>query len=131
MTWTEQEWQDYLAKRGQSAPKPAKSHSKYHAQKTWVDGICFDSKREAEYYTGLKLLCRAGELDGYLYHGRMVVTEGKGSEHRASLYEPDFVLLYPDGRYEIVDVKGYKTDVFKLKVKALRERYPRVTIQLR
>ena len=50
-------------------------------------------------------------------------------EQRAALYEPDFVLLYPDGHYEVVDVKGMETREFKLKIKALRERYPRVVIR--
>jgi len=130
MMWTEEEYADYLARQGKAPGKtPEKRRSKYNARKTWVDGICFDSAKEAGYYSSLKLLHRCGELDGFLYHGKMVVAEGKDMEQRAALYEPDFVLLYPDGHYEVVDVKGMETREFKLKIKVLRERYPRVTIR--
>lgn len=37
-------------------------NNKYGARKTIVDGIVFDSKREAERYGELKLLLRAGKI---------------------------------------------------------------------
>lgn len=36
--------------------------SKYHAQKVTVDGIVFDSKREAKRYSELKLMEQAGRI---------------------------------------------------------------------
>lgn len=38
--------------------------SKYRSEKTCVDGICFDSKKEARRYCELKLMERAGEISG-------------------------------------------------------------------
>jgi hypothetical protein len=42
--------------------KPAKAN-KYHNKRTVVDGMAFDSKREATVYTELKLLRFAGEIE--------------------------------------------------------------------
>lgn len=109
------------------SPKP----SKYHSKKTWIDGICFDSKREADYYEMLKFRLAAKEISGFTYHGFMVCTAGIGSRNRATLYETDFVILYPDKTYEIIDVKGMSTQVFKLKMKSLLEKYPDVKILLK
>ena len=131
MNWTEQEYQDFLSRtgKGKAAKPPAKRKNKYNAQQTWTDGICFDSRKEAEYYARLKLLHRAGAIAGFLHHGCMVVAEGTGIEARAALYETDFVILHADGSYEIVDTKGIETDAFKLKIKALKSRYPGVKIR--
>ena len=37
-------------------------YNKYRAKKVSIDGNSFDSKREAERYTELKLLLRAGKI---------------------------------------------------------------------
>ena len=86
--------------------------------------------KEANFYSNLKLLCRIGELDGFTYHGNIVCTEGVGATDRAVLYEPDFVLFKKDGTYRIVDTKGVKTPVFQNKIKAIREKYPNLKIEL-
>lgn len=136
MNITEEEYEALLAMRRKrqgiaAPPAPAeKRKSKYGAKKTWLDGICFDSKAEANYYAMLKMLVRAGEIDGFAYHGNIVCTEGEKSEHRAVLYETDFIVFKPDGGYDIVDVKGMETPVFKNKVKAIREKYPKIRIRL-
>lgn len=129
--WTEEEYAEFLARKGRAGTPPApKKKSKYHAVRTWRDGICFDSIKEAAYYERCKLLLRAGELDGFLYHGKMLCTAGTDKEHRATLYEPDFILLLPDGTYRIIDTKGMETEGFRLKRKALREKYPKVKIEI-
>lgn len=106
-----------------------KKRSKYNARKVRVDGIAFDSQTEANYYCRLKLLLRAGEIDGFCRQARFVVTEGRNGE-RGTEYVTDFVVFYPDGTYRIVDVKGVKTDAFRLKVKCMREKYPKLKIEL-
>lgn len=113
-----------------SKPKTVKkSRSKYNAQKIWVDGILFDSKAEADYYCQLKLLLRAGEITGYCRQARFLITEGVNGE-RGTEYVTDFIIFYPNGNYQIVDVKGKETDVFKIKEKAFREKYPKLKIEL-
>jgi hypothetical protein len=106
-----------------------KKRSKYNARKVRVDGIAFDSQAEANYYCRLKLLLRAGEIDGFCRQARFVVTEGRNGE-RGTEYVTDFVVFYPDGSYRIVDVKGVKTDAFRIKVKCMREKYPKLKIEL-
>lgn len=111
-------------------PDPAKKkRNKYNAKKVWVDGICFDSQAEADYYCQLKLLQRAGAIDGFCRQARFVITEGKNGE-RGVEYVTDFVIFLPDGKYRIVDVKGVKTSVFKLKAKAFYEKYPKLNLEL-
>ena len=39
-------------------------------------------------------------------------------------YTADFVVEYADGRVEVIDVKGMRTDVYKLKRKLLLSRHP-------
>lgn len=117
-----------LKKLGYKVPKESKKN-KYNAKKTIVDGIRFDSQAEADYYCTLKLRLRAGEITGFCRQPRFVVTEGRNGE-RGTEYVTDFVVFYPDGTYRIVDVKGVKTEVFRLKVKCMREKYPKLKIEL-
>lgn len=106
-----------------------KKKNKYNSRKVSVDGIKFDSQAEANYYCTLKILLRKGEIDGFCRQARFVVTEGKNGENGTE-YVTDFIIFYPDGKYKIIDVKGIKTDVFKLKIKSLREKYPKLTVEL-
>ena len=46
MNITEEEYQELMRRRSGNPP-PEKKKSKYNAKKTWIDGICFDSKAEA------------------------------------------------------------------------------------
>ena len=111
-----------------SAPKK-KAHNKYNARKVWVDGICFDSQKEADYYCQLKLLLKAGAINGFCRQARFVIIEGKNGE-RGTEYVTDFVVFNPDGTYRIVDTKGVETSDFKLKVKSFYEKYPKLKIEL-
>ncbi len=108
---------------------PAKKKNKYGANKICVDGIYFDSQLEADYYIQLKLRLRAGEIDGFCRQARFIVTEGN-EQTRATEYVCDFIVLYPDKTYEIIDTKGIETEVFKLKRKSFREKFPRLIINL-
>lgn len=127
MRLSEEEYRQLLSNLGKGdKPKSAKK-SKYNAKKVRVDGILFDSRKEAEYYGSLKLLQRAGVIDGFCRQARFVTTEGD-EETRATEYVADFILLFPDKTYKIVDVKGVETAVFKLKMKALKEKYPKINV---
>ena len=127
MRLSEQEFRNLLKNRGQSIAHEKKS--KYNSTKIWIDGICFDSQKEADYYCELKLLLRGGIIDGFCMQARFVVTEGK-AESRATEYVTDFVIFYPDKTYRIVDVKGMETEVFKLKMKSFKEKYPKLKVEL-
>ena len=48
MRWSEAEYARYIQNTEQNTSSP-KPKNKYSSQKTWIDGICFDSKKEADY----------------------------------------------------------------------------------
>ena len=99
-----------------------KKRNKYNAVKTKVDGITFDSKAEADYYAELKLRLRAGEITGYCRQPQFVLDAG-------TVYRADFVVFYPDGHAEVIDVKGMETDVFRLKMAMMKTHYPEIEVK--
>lgn len=101
---------------------------KYGNQKSVVDGIKFDSQKEARYYQELKLLKRAGEIEDFELQPEFVLLPGfktgDGAKIREIKYRADFKIIHKDGTIEVVDVKGYKTEVYKLKKKLFLYRFP-------
>jgi len=99
--------------------------NKYRAVKTEVDGITFDSKREAARYMELVLLERAGEISHLeLQPSFVCMVNG----HKICTYKADF--RYFSASNSIVeDVKGMKTPVYRLKKKLVEALYPGVKIQ--
>lgn len=104
--------------------------NKYNAQKTEVDGYIFASKKEAARYGELKLL----EKEGYIYdlelQPKFVLQEKfrdvEGKMHRAIVYIADFRYKNEAGTEIVVDTKGYKTDVFRIKEKLFLYKYPEI-----
>ena len=99
--------------------------SKYHAKKTVVDDITFDSRREADRY----LVLRGMEEDGAIENLRRQVRyelvpafDVDGRHYRPAYYVADFVYV-EDGKTIVEDVKGMRTDVYKLKSKLFAKRY--------
>lgn len=96
--------------------------SKYKNVKTEYNGIKYDSKKEAEYARQLDIFKHAS--------GKMQVLEIirqpifsiiiKGKE--VCKYKADFGVKYPD-RYEYIDVKGFKTPIYRLKKKLVEAQY--------
>ena len=99
---------------------------KYHAKRTRLDGLTFDSQKEAQRYAELKLLERAGQIHSlrrqvkYEFipaqkiHGRTV--------ERACSYIADFV-YEENGQTVVEDVKGFRTKDYLIKRKLMLERY--------
>ena len=106
---------EYEQATGQTLPKAKRN--KYGAKATAVDGIRFASKREAAYFTELKMLQGAGEI---LYFLRQVPIHLPGNVR----YVVDFVIFYFDGNVRYVDVKGMETAMFKLKKRQVEALYP-------
>ncbi|HZK34148.1 MAG TPA: DUF1064 domain-containing protein [Bacillota bacterium] len=127
---TEDEYMSYLERTGkQTARQKPKRRSKYNNKKTWVDGICFDSKKESEYYQTLKLLHQIGEIRGFCLQPEFILQEGN-EEHRAITYRADFIILHMDGTFEIVDVKGYEPEQWKRTEKMFKLKYPRLRLKI-
>ncbi|NMW84242.1 DUF1064 domain-containing protein [Peptoniphilus sp. AGMB00490] len=103
--------------------------SKYNSIKTKVDGIKFDSRKEAARYQELKLLERAGIIKELELQPRFLLQDKfklDGVTHRKIEYVADF--KYWDREKEtwiVEDVKGIKTEVYKLKKKIFLKKYGR------
>lgn len=108
------------------------STSKYHSNKTTIDGITFDSKKEAKRYKELLLL----EKEGYIEHLRRQVPftiVPKSKTERAVKYVADFI--YDDvetGAFIVEDVKSSftrKNPTYIIKRKLMKllleKEYPR------
>lgn len=116
--------------------------SKYGNRKTVVDGITFDSKKEANRFRELQLLERAGKITALQRQVKYVLIPtqrefsneiykkgahqghfkpGKVLEKECS-YIADFAYIQ-DGAYVVEDTKGVRTEVYKIKRKLMLERY--------
>lgn len=98
-----------------------KIRPKYGNRKTVVDGLTFDSVKEARRWSQLRLLERAGAISGL---ERQVAYEviPKCDGERAAVYIVDF--RYKEGdRLVCEDVKGVKTDAYRLKRKLMNWRF--------
>lgn len=135
MRWTQEQYQEYLKKNNKEIMDTPAKKSKYNNRKTEVDGITFDSKKEAEYYCQLKLLKRAGEIKDFGMQQRyelLPTFKKNGVTHRSITYIADFVITNNDGTTEIIDIKAaknFKTDVYRIKKKLFEHKYPDLTIK--
>lgn len=129
MRWTEEEYMDYLDKQGEVTAKKKPKTNKYRNKKTWVDGICFDSKKEADFYATLRLLLKVGEIKGFCRQPEFILVEGDEKD-RAITYRADFIVFHNDGRTGIVDVKGYESEQWERIYKQFRLKYPGIDLEI-
>jgi len=93
--------------------------NKYGAIKTTVDGIKFDSKKEAARYLALKMLSMAGEVSDLKLQPKFdLIVNGT----KIGFYKADFQYT-KDGKIVVEDVKGMLTPVYKLKKKMIKAIY--------
>lgn len=113
-----------LAKIGQQ------KQSKYRNQKAtrrMPNGTIrtFDSQREARRYDELVLLLKAGKISDLRLQQTFTLQEGyisaSGDVVRALTYKADFYYTR-DGKPIVEDVKGVKTEAYKIKKKLMQER---------
>lgn len=100
---------------------------KYNNKKHEMDGITFDSKKEAARYKELKLRQDVGLITELQLQKKFQLIPAQrdpdtGKVVRAVHYIADFVYR-EDGRLVVEDVKGYRGgkayDVFKIKAKLM------------
>ena len=97
--------------------------NKYGNEKTVVDGITFASRKEASRWQELKMLEKAGDITGLSRQLRIELIP-KTRLYRACYYVADFVYFDKKEKKTIYeDVKGAKTEVYKLKKKILYWRH--------
>jgi hypothetical protein len=98
----------------------AATPSKYHARRTTVDGVTFDSAKEAREYVRLKLAERAGVIRAVECQPAFVIHAATGQA--VATYRADF-RYRDDAGIHIIDVKGMRTPVYVLKKKLVEAEY--------
>lgn len=96
--------------------------NKYGSKKTEVDGVTFDSKKEAKRYQELRILEKAGEITDLRRQVKFVLIpsqriDGRVAE-RAVEYKADFVYTQ-DGQTIVEDTKGFRTKDYIIKRKLM------------
>ena len=109
-----------------------KKGNKFGAKKTVVDGITFDSKREAGYYGELKIKKAIGQIDSFerqvsfpLYAMRDLGIVGVEESKKVCTHVVDFI-VHVGGRKEAHEVKGMETAIWRLKKKIFEANYPSI-----
>lgn len=97
---------------------------KYHNKATVRDGRVFDSKKEAQRYTELSLLEKAGIITQLeLQKDFELIPKQKGE--RAVKYIADFYYYDKEKKtYICEDAKGMRTQAYIIKRKLFKFRYP-------
>ena len=95
---------------------------KYNNARVEVDGMQFDSKREAARWQELRLMERAGEISDLRRQVRYELVPKLPGERRVD-YIADFVYRDKDGNEVVEDVKGVRTQAYIIKRKLMLWRY--------
>jgi len=127
MRWTQDEYEKFLADSDSHVSaepvKKRKKESKYKNKWTEVDGIKFQSEKEANRYGELKLLKREGSVLNFIRQVHFHLPGGVD-------YVLDFMVWWralPMGgapRITYEDVKGFRIDSFIMKKKMVEDLYP-------
>ena len=100
---------------------------KYHNKKVEYDSYTFDSIKEKNYYIKLKLLEKAGkikELELQKEYELQPSFKLNNKTSRKITYRSDFTYkTTEDDKLHVVDVKGFRTDVYRLKKKLFEYKY--------
>lgn len=90
---------------------------------TDVVGINFDSKMEAEYYLHIKRFM--GNVKSVTLQPDFIL-----QEKPKIVYKADFLIHFEDGKNIIVDVKGFETQAFRIKMRLFKAKFPDKVIML-
>lgn len=100
--------------------------NKYRNVKTQIDGITFDSRKEAARYCELKIMERAGLIRNLQLQPKFEIQPSyikSGKKVRAIIYIADFSYRQKNGKLIVEDVKGKRTKEYLLKKKLVEYRY--------
>ena len=105
--------------------------SKYNAAKVALDGLKFDSKKEARMYELLKEMEKNGLIKNLKVHPSFTLLTGyrhykSKKKIRPIKYVADFSFFdVSQNRFRIIDCKGYKTKVYLMKKKMFDKKFLR------
>jgi len=111
------EYEQIMEKRGQNPQGRPRKPSKYRSKRVRVDGILFDSSKEANRYCELKILRDEGSVKIFF---RQVPVDLPGG----IIYRLDFLVFWKNGEVSHEDTKGFRTPEYKLKKKQVEALYP-------
>lgn len=97
--WNVQDFRKYREEKA----KQESSKNKFLSKKIVVDGIKFDSKKEASYYGQLKIKKACGQIKDFQRQMRFNFSL---NGVKIGYYKADFVEELPDGSKQVVDVKS-------------------------
>jgi len=89
-------------------------HNKYNATKKEYDGIYYHSKFEASYAQELDLRLKAKDIKSW--ERQIKLSLDVNGKHIAN-YFIDFKVIHNDDSIEFIEVKGFETEVWRLKWK--------------
>lgn len=99
-------------------------YSKYHNKRTEYNGKSFMSRKEAGYARTLDALKHAkNPKERVVSYETQVPFQIEMNGVKICRYIADFVVKYKDGHTEVVDPKGFKTDIYKIKKKLVEAQY--------
>jgi hypothetical protein len=91
---------------------------KYHAKACVIDGISFPSKREGQRYRELRLMEKGGIISDLKCQ---VPYDLEVNGIHVTRYIADFTYHHVEQKRNFVeDAKGFKTDVYRLKVRLMK-----------
>lgn len=100
---------------------------KYNNNFVELDGYIFASQLEADYYAELVFRQKANEISSFVIQPRYLLQkafEKDGKKYKKIEYIADFEIKHLDDSIEVIDTKGVKTDVFRIKEKMFHKIYP-------
>jgi len=89
-----------------------KRYNKYKAEKQTYNGRSYHSKKEADYAVNLDWQKKAGEIKEIIPQYKLDL---RVNGIHITNYFIDFKVVYSDDRVELIEVKGFETDVWRLK----------------
>jgi len=107
-------------------------NNKYGARKIKRDGYKFDSLAEADRYLELKIMEKAGQIQGLVVHPRYELCprlELNNKVLAAIKYTADFEYI-EDGKWIVEDVKGIMTRDASLRINLFQRLYPEVEFRI-
>lgn len=117
----------FVTMTAKSFREMVKPKSKYHAEKTVVNGVTYDSKKEGKRAIELEYLQRAGKIKNLQRQVRFILQEdyvnNEGKKVRPISYIADYV-YEQDGKKIVEDCKGFRTTEYKIKKKIFMYKFP-------
>jgi hypothetical protein len=105
------------------SPLPKTIRHKFKAKPQTIDGLRFASKKEMRHYCDLQKLQDLGEIVFFLRQVPLPIPGG-------IKYICDFMVFWSNDEVTFEDVKGFKTDLYKVKKKLVEKHYPIEIIEI-